>query len=69
MTYTVTGYTAGGWDRKQTATSLKTAARIASEYRAALAPQTGSRVIISRADCPVHVWAGAESGRWMRVTA
>lgn len=68
MKYTVTGWTIGGWDVEDTATSLRAAKAIARVTMGGFSADSGSHCKIECNGKTLLKWSGTTTGRWMRVT-
>jgi hypothetical protein len=68
MTYTITGWTTGGWDVVDHTNSLKAARAMAKTTMGGFSADSGSHVAISKDGLDVIKWSGTTAGRWIRVT-
>ena len=68
--YLIHGWTNGGWDVKDTATSLRKAEKVARNTMSGFSADSGSHVRIYKMDQrqPIRAWSGTTSGKWIPVT-
>ncbi len=67
-TYTVHGYTTGGWDVDDTTTSLRKAMAIARQTMGGFSADSSSHVNIARNGVIIKAWSGTTAGKWVSVT-
>lgn len=63
--YMVEGFTTGGWELSEPATTLREAERKAKDMRATYPANFSSRVTISSDGKPLKRWRGNVSGKWI----